>query len=87
MQVAWRTPLDKLDELEKCLNEWLATEENRWFQPTTTIMLQSINFQRSLEISIGIPHNAYIFQYPLREGNETNLPTQNLAGLGTQGCA
>lgn len=61
MQVAWRTPLDKLDELERRLNEWLATEENRWFQPTTSIMLQSINFQRSLEITIGIPHNAYGF--------------------------
>ncbi|KAI6128463.1 Mechanosensitive ion channel-domain-containing protein [Pisolithus croceorrhizus] len=58
MQVAWRTPLAKLDELEKRLNEWLATEENRWFQPTTSIMLQSINFQRYLEISVAIPHNS-----------------------------
>ncbi|KAI6047029.1 Mechanosensitive ion channel-domain-containing protein [Pisolithus marmoratus] len=58
MQVAWRTPLAKLDELEKRLNEWLATDENRWFQPTTSIMLQNISFQRHLEITITIPHNA-----------------------------
>ena len=35
MQVAWRTPLEKLDALEKCVNEWLQTEENRWFEPST----------------------------------------------------
>lgn len=58
MQVAWRTPLAKLDELEKHLNEWLATEENRWFQPPTSIMLQSINFQRYLEITVTLPHNS-----------------------------
>lgn len=71
MQVAWRTPLDKLDELEKCLNEWLSTEENRWFQPTTTIMLQSINFQRSLEITIGIPHNATWQDWGLKVARKT----------------
>ncbi|KAF9246905.1 Mechanosensitive ion channel-domain-containing protein [Melanogaster broomeanus] len=58
MQVAWRTPLDKLDALEGRLNEWLATEENRWFQPTTSITLQNIVFQRHLEVTIAIPHNA-----------------------------
>ena len=61
MQVAWRTPLEKLDALEARLNEWLATEENRWFQPTTSIMLQKISFQRHLEITIGIPHNSYVY--------------------------
>lgn len=60
VQVAWRTPLEKLDALEARLNEWLATEENRWFQPTTSISLQSISFQRHLEISICIPHNSYV---------------------------
>ncbi|KAG9317165.1 hypothetical protein JVU11DRAFT_1357 [Chiua virens] len=58
MQVAWRTPLEKLDALEKHLNEWLATEEKRWFQPTTSIILQNISFQRHLEITITIPHNS-----------------------------
>jgi hypothetical protein len=60
MQVAWRTPIGKLDALEKCLNEWLATEENRWFQPNTQIILQRIAFQRYLEITIGIAHNGYV---------------------------
>lgn len=60
MQVAWRTPLEKLDELEDRLNKWLATEENRWFQPTTSITLQNILFQRHLEITITIPHNSYV---------------------------
>ncbi|KAH7888056.1 Mechanosensitive ion channel-domain-containing protein [Phlebopus sp. FC_14] len=58
LQVAWRTPLEKLDALESRLNEWLGTEENRWFQPSTTIILQQIDFQRHLEITIIIPHNA-----------------------------
>lgn len=60
MQVAWRTPLAKLDALETCLNEWLATEENRWFQPATGITLQHIDYQRYLEITIGIPHNGCV---------------------------
>ncbi|KAI0796486.1 Mechanosensitive ion channel-domain-containing protein [Abortiporus biennis] len=58
MQVAWRTPLEKLDALEKCLNEWLATEENRWYEPNTSVTLQKINYQRHLELTIGIPHNS-----------------------------
>ncbi|KAF9468793.1 hypothetical protein BDZ94DRAFT_1279344 [Collybia nuda] len=59
MQVAWRTPLEKLDALEKSLNDWLSTEENRWFEPSTSIMLQSIEFQRYLTLTIGIAHNRY----------------------------
>ena len=57
MQVSWRTPTAKIDELEKLMNEWLATEENRWFQPSTSIMFQNIAFQRHLELTIGISHN------------------------------
>jgi len=57
MQVAWRTPLEKLDALEKCLNDWLATEENRWYQPMTSITFQHIVYQRYLELTIGIFHN------------------------------
>ena len=57
MQVAWRTPLEKLDQLEKCMNHWLQTEENRWFQPSTGVTLQHIEYQQFLEITIGIPHN------------------------------
>ena len=61
MQVAWRTPLEKLDALEARLNEWFRTEENRWFQPKTSITLQSISFQRHLDIHITIPHNSYVY--------------------------
>ena len=57
MQVAWTTSLTKLDALERSLNDWLSTEENRWFEPSTNIVLQNIAFQRYLEITIGIGHN------------------------------
>ena len=60
MQVAWTTPLDKLDALEKNLNNWLSTEPNRWFEPSTNITLQNIAFQRYLELTIGIGHNGYV---------------------------
>ncbi|KAF9224318.1 hypothetical protein BS17DRAFT_752270 [Gyrodon lividus] len=71
MQVAWRTPLEKLDALEARLNEWLATEENRWFQTTTSITLQNIVFQRHLEITIGIPHNSTWQDWGLRNTRRT----------------
>ncbi|KAG8218341.1 Mechanosensitive ion channel-domain-containing protein [Butyriboletus roseoflavus] len=71
MQVAWRTPLEKLDNLEARLNEWLATEENRWFQPTTSITLQSISFQRHLEITISIPHNSTWQDWGMRNARKT----------------
>jgi len=54
MQVAWTTPLKKLDALEKCLNNWLSTEENRWFEPSTNITLQNIQFQRYLELTMAL---------------------------------
>ncbi|KAF8450863.1 Mechanosensitive ion channel-domain-containing protein [Boletus edulis BED1] len=71
MQVAWRTPLEKLDALEARLNEWLATEENRWFQPTTSITLQTISFQRHLELTIAIPHNSTWQDWGLRNARRT----------------
>ncbi|KAF8305933.1 hypothetical protein DL93DRAFT_2181438 [Clavulina sp. PMI_390] len=57
IQIDWRTPLSKIDELEKAMNHWIDTDENRWFN-TTSIMLQSISYQRSLEMTIGIAHNS-----------------------------
>lgn len=57
MQVAWRTPLEKLDALEKMLNEWLSTEEKRWLEPSTSIAFQSIDYQRCLNLTISIGHN------------------------------
>jgi hypothetical protein len=59
LQVAWRTPLEKLDQLEKCMNDWLATEENRWFEPNTAVTLQKIDYQRCLELTLGMVHNGY----------------------------
>ncbi|KAG6863035.1 hypothetical protein C0991_008615, partial [Blastosporella zonata] len=57
LQVAWRTPLEKLDMLEKLMNEWLSTEENRWFDPRTSVALQHIEFQRYLTLTMGITPN------------------------------
>lgn len=61
IQVAWRTPQEKLDALEEKLNTWLSTEENRWFQPSTSVVLQNISYQRYLECTIGISHNSYVY--------------------------
>lgn len=71
MQVAWRTPLEKLDELERCLNEWLSTEENRWFEPSTSITLQHVIYQRYLEVTIGIGHNGNWQDWGLRLDRKT----------------
>ncbi|KIJ56591.1 hypothetical protein M422DRAFT_149686 [Sphaerobolus stellatus SS14] len=71
LQVAWRTPLQKLDELEKCMKEWLATEENRWFEPDTAVTLQKIDYQRSLEFTMGIGHNGTWQDWGLRQARKT----------------
>ncbi|KAH7869025.1 uncharacterized protein C8R40DRAFT_1177155 [Lentinula edodes] len=71
LQLHWRTPLAKLDALEKFLNNWLQTEQNRWFVPSTAIMLQSINFQRYLEVTIGIGHNGTWQDWGLRCARKT----------------
>jgi len=73
MQVAWRTPLEKLDQLEKCMNEWLQTEENRWFEPSTSVTLQHIDFQRFLEITIGIGHNGTWQDWGMRMQRKTTF--------------
>ncbi|CCO29298.1 hypothetical protein BN14_03306 [Rhizoctonia solani AG-1 IB] len=57
LQVDWRTPLSKLEQLETKMNEWLASDENRWYNPPTGVVLQHIDFQRCLELTMGIPHN------------------------------
>ncbi|KAF8343007.1 uncharacterized protein EI90DRAFT_3143512 [Cantharellus anzutake] len=58
IQVNWRTPLEKLDQLDKCINHWIETDDNRWFGGGTNCTLQRIDNQRSLEITMGIPHNS-----------------------------
>jgi hypothetical protein len=59
MQVAWNTPLEKLDALIAAMNEWLQTEENRWFEPSTSLVIQRIDFQRFMECTILIGHNGH----------------------------
>jgi small-conductance mechanosensitive channel len=71
IQVAWRTPQAKLDALEEKLNAWLSTEENRWFQPTTSVVLQNISYQRYLECTIGISHNSTWQDWGLRNTRRT----------------
>lgn len=61
MQVSWRTPLEKLDALVTSMNEWLETEENRWFEPSTSLVLQHIDFQRFLTCTMAIGHNGYAY--------------------------
>jgi small-conductance mechanosensitive channel len=71
IQVAWLTPQAKLDALEEKLNAWLSTEENRWFQPTTSVVLQNISYQRYLECTIGISHNSTWQDWGLRNTRRT----------------
>ncbi|KAF8882199.1 hypothetical protein CPB85DRAFT_1339673 [Mucidula mucida] len=63
--------IGKLDELERYLNEWLSTEENRWFQPATSIVLQDVTNQRYLEITIGCGHNGTWQDWGLRCARKT----------------
>jgi len=71
MQVAWRTPLEKLDALEKCVNEWLQTEENRWFEPSTSLTFQTIDYQRHLVITMAFGHNGTWQDWNLRNARKT----------------
>ncbi|KAF9055375.1 hypothetical protein BDZ89DRAFT_937937 [Hymenopellis radicata] len=71
LQIDWETPLEKLDELERCLNEWLSTEEKRWFEPATSVVLQNVKNQRYLEITIGCGHNGTWQDWGLRCSRKT----------------
>ncbi|KAG5645781.1 hypothetical protein DXG03_005318 [Asterophora parasitica] len=66
LQVAWRTPLEKLDMLSTLMNEWLSTDENRWFDPSTSVVLQHIEFQRYMTLTIGMTHNGTWQDWGLR---------------------
>lgn len=79
---SWKTPMEKIDELEKCINDWLSVEENRWYQPSTSIVLQAINNQNYLEVSIVIPHNRSVITEQHCLSSLTHF-SQQLAGLGT----
>lgn len=71
MQVAWKTPTWKIDKLEELMNQWLSTESNRWFEPSTSIMFQKIEFQRYLELTMGIGHNSNWQDWGLRWQRKT----------------
>ncbi|KAG7096617.1 hypothetical protein E1B28_004034 [Marasmius oreades] len=75
LQIAWKTPLEKIDALESCMNSWLSTEENRWFEPATSIMLQNIKFQRYLEITISMGHNGNWQDWGRRVARKTAFHT------------
>ena len=42
------------------MNEWLQTEEHRWFEPSTSVMFQHIHHQRHLEFTMSIGHNGCV---------------------------
>ncbi|KAI9001298.1 Mechanosensitive ion channel-domain-containing protein [Trametes punicea] len=71
LQLAWQTPLEKLDELQKCLCKWLQTEENRWFQPNTSVTLQNVVNQRYIEVTVGIPYNSNWQDWGLKLARKT----------------
>ncbi|KAG8707925.1 hypothetical protein FRC09_001538, partial [Ceratobasidium sp. 395] len=71
LQVDWRTPLSKLDELGTEMNEWIQSDENRWYNPPTGVTLQHIDFQRSLEVTMGIPHNGTWQDWGMRNARKT----------------
>ncbi|KAF8608249.1 hypothetical protein BDV93DRAFT_519301 [Ceratobasidium sp. AG-I] len=71
LQVDWRTPLSKLEQLEQKMNEWLHSDENRWYDPPTGVVLQHIDFQRSMEITMGIPHNGTWQDWGMRNARKT----------------
>lgn len=71
MKVAWNTPMEKLNALETCMNEWLQTEEHRWFEPSTSVAFQHIHYQRHLEFTMGIGHNGNWQDWGLRLARKT----------------
>ncbi|CAE6475653.1 unnamed protein product [Rhizoctonia solani] len=71
MQVDWRTPLSKLQQLEQKMNEWLASDDNRWYDPPTSVVLQNIKFQACLELTMGIPHNGTWQDWGMRNARKT----------------
>jgi hypothetical protein len=70
--------MEKLDALEACMNEWLQTEEHRWFEPSTSVTFQHIHYQRHLEFTMGIGHNGCVLLDPSTSENTAEL---------TWGCA
>lgn len=47
VQVGWQTTIEQIDQLEKCINTWLETDEQRDIASGTAIMYQHIDYQQS----------------------------------------
>ncbi|UZJ52323.1 hypothetical protein CBS101457_001643 [Exobasidium rhododendri] len=58
IQVAFETPLAQLDAVQEDLIHWLQTEPERMFEPSTAIVPQTIDFMRSITVTIGMTHRA-----------------------------
>lgn len=58
LQLGWQTSLAQLDELETKMNDWLQKDEKRMFAPSTAIVIQSFNYMRSIEVTVGMLHRA-----------------------------
>ncbi|KAG8902323.1 hypothetical protein FRB99_004631 [Tulasnella sp. 403] len=71
MQVSWRTPQWKLDKLEKRMNEWIDSDEKRWFKSGTSVSFSKIDFQRALTVTIGIGHNGTWQDWTMRLARKT----------------
>ncbi|KAH9813280.1 Mechanosensitive ion channel-domain-containing protein [Melampsora americana] len=56
VQFGWDTPLEKIDELEEKMNDWLQTDEQRRFEPGTAAVIQHLVNQQYIEITFGMIH-------------------------------
>ncbi|EGG04448.1 uncharacterized protein MELLADRAFT_117083 [Melampsora larici-populina 98AG31] len=56
VQFGWDTPLEKIDELEEKMNDWLQTDEQRRFEPGTAAVIQNLVNQQYIEITFGMIH-------------------------------
>ncbi|PWN43600.1 hypothetical protein IE81DRAFT_322258 [Ceraceosorus guamensis] len=54
MQVAFDTPLETLDAVQADVIHWMQTEPERMFEPSTAIVPQTIDYMRSIEVTIGM---------------------------------
>ena len=69
------------------MNEWLATDPNRWFEPSTGVVPQHIDYMRTMEITLGIPHNSCVQADNLQSNIQLTHSMQELAKLGPTPCA
>ncbi|CAD6967243.1 unnamed protein product [Tilletia controversa] len=58
LQFPFDTPLAKLDAVEDDMKHWLATEPERMFEPSTSIVPQKMEGMRSISCTVGMTHRA-----------------------------